>query len=153
MLSSKPGYSALRKGRFALVGQMYCLTTVTYERQPLFLDFRTARIVINELREIQVERKATTVAFVVMPDHLHWLVVLESDSPSVVMRLLKTRAARKINQLRCSGKPVWQTGFHDRAIRSEENIPVIARYIVRNPVRAGLVPSARSYPHWDCIWI
>jgi len=29
----------------------------------------------------------------------------------------------------------------------------VARYIVANPLRAGLVESVRDYPHWDAIWL
>ena len=29
----------------------------------------------------------------------------------------------------------------------------MARYIVANPLRAGLVWDIGSYPHWDCIWM
>ena len=48
---------------------------------------------------------------------------------------------------------LWQRGYYDRAIRSDEDLPSIARYIVGNPIRAGLVTSVGQYPHWDASWI
>ena len=48
---------------------------------------------------------------------------------------------------------VWQKGFHDRAVRQEDDLPAIARYVVANPVRAGLVTKTGTYPHWDAIWV
>jgi hypothetical protein len=29
----------------------------------------------------------------------------------------------------------------------------VARYIVYNPVRAGLVSRIGDYPHWDAVWV
>jgi hypothetical protein len=49
--------------------------------------------------------------------------------------------------------PVWQSGFHDRALRHDEDLLDAARYIVANPLRAGLVKSLRMYSHWDACWL
>ena len=43
--------------------------------------------------------------------------------------------------------------FHDRALRREEDVKAVARYIIANPIRAGLVRRAGDYPHWDCVWL
>jgi REP element-mobilizing transposase RayT len=48
---------------------------------------------------------------------------------------------------------IWQEGYYDHALRSEESLPDVARYIVMNPVRAGLVKSIRDYPLWDAQWL
>jgi len=57
-----------------------------------------------------------------------------------------------LNLQRQANGEVWQEGFHDHALRREEDLQATARYIIGNPVRAGLVPSVRDYPHWDAIW-
>ena len=89
-----------------------------------------------------------------MPDHLHWLVQLESGSLSRLVAGFKAASARAINHLlHTPGQPRWQTGFHDHALREEEDLPALARYIVANPLRAGLVASVRAYPHWDAVWL
>ncbi len=41
---------------------------------------------------------------------------------------------------------VWQRSFFDHALRDEESLEAVARYIVSNPVRAGLVEDWRDYP-------
>ena len=38
-------------------------------------------------------------------------------------------------------------------LRKEEDILEIARYIVANPLRAGLVKKLNDYPLWDAIWV
>ena len=76
----------LRKGRYSQAGQIYLITTVTRDRQPVFGNFQAARILIRALREEQNLGRADTLAFVVMPDHLHWLMTLgENAALSVVV--------------------------------------------------------------------
>ncbi len=41
---------------------------------------------------------------------------------------------------------LWQKSYYDHVIRREEDIAVVARYIIGNPVRARLVKSATEYP-------
>jgi len=48
---------------------------------------------------------------------------------------------------------VWQPGFHDHALRKEEDVRAVARYVVANPLRAGLVQRIGDYPHWNAIWL
>ncbi len=43
--------------------------------------------------------------------------------------------------------------FHDRAMRKEEDLKAAARYIVANPLRAGLVERCGDYPLWDAVWL
>jgi REP element-mobilizing transposase RayT len=66
----------------------------------------------------------------------------------------KGSSARQINSLLGrSGAPVWQRGFHDHALRGDEDVRAIARYIVANPLRAGLVRAIGDYPWWDAEWL
>ncbi len=91
-----------------------------------------------------------TLAYVVMPDHVHWLFLLCRDTLSDIVRQVKSKSAIQINKLRgTEGRRVWQKGFHDHAVRADENLTEIARYIIENPLRAGLVHSIMEYPHWD----
>jgi putative transposase len=146
--------SALRRGRFSQVGGVYLVTTVTHGRQPLFADFWLARITIEQLRSSDAAGKSQTMAYVLMPDHLHWLVTLNQGSLSALVGSFKANAARQVNdQLGTGGQAIWQSGFHDRAMRRDEDLAGVGRYIVHNSVRAGLVPNARQFPHWDAVWV
>ncbi len=129
------------------------MTTVTDRRQAVFTDFRAARLAIGALRECDRANECDTLAFVLMPDHLHWLLTLRRAPLDAVVRRAKSLAARRINAWReTPGARLWQSGFHDHAVRREEDIVAIARYVVANPVRAGLVRSVRDYAHWDAAW-
>ena len=89
-----------------------------------------------------------------MPDHLHLLIQLgDGDDLRGLMNRIKSRMGRLVN--RRLGRPgsLWQPGYHEHLLRREEDLKGIARYIVLNPVRAGLVTSASQYSHWDAFWL
>jgi REP element-mobilizing transposase RayT len=143
-----PHAGNLRKGRFSSPNQVYVITVVTRNRQPLFLDFPTARRLINILQRHEEMKFAQTLAFVIMPDHFHWLMQLEEKHDiSQTVRAVKSIFSRAI------GRPVFQKGFYDHAVRHDEDLRTMARYIVANPLRAGLVENINDYPHWDAVWM
>lgn len=89
-----------------------------------------------------------------MPDHLHWLVQLKSGkSISRIVNDAKAHSARRLNQLLAQRGRIWQKGFHDHAMRTDEDVIATARYIVANPLRAGLVKRMGDYPFWDAVWV
>ncbi|WNK21242.1 transposase [Halomonas piscis] len=143
---STPGYVSLRKGRLSLPGYCYHITMCTRNRQPVFLDYLHARSACRTFGEKAIGRYGATQAFVVMPDHVHWLLQLEGDLSGAV-RVYKSKVSIAV------GQPVWEDGFHDRALRHEDNIRQVARYVVANPLRAGLVDEIGQYPYWDAIWL
>jgi REP element-mobilizing transposase RayT len=71
-----PHSKDLRKGRDSQPNQTYLLTTVTYQRQPVFNDFYLGRLVVRAIRKQHQLGTIDSLAFVVMPDHLHWLCTL-----------------------------------------------------------------------------
>ncbi|MFV3412192.1 REP-associated tyrosine transposase [Pseudomonas nitroreducens] len=140
----------LRSGRFSIPGQIYFVTTVTHQRELLLRDWSAC---CAAARELHNEAHADLLAWVLMPDHVHCLVQLENDSLSDFMRRLKSLTAISINKaLKRTGK-VWQSGYHDRALRRDEDLKAAARYLVANPLRAGLVKSLREYPFWNAVWL
>jgi putative transposase len=205
-------YDALRRGRHSQQNQIYCVTTVTRDRQPLFTDIKTPRLLVHELRRLHDNGDVTSLAWVIMPDHLHWLIQLNGSnnyagrmnsalqkttdpvvgsnsfdqshskpdslrpnkfgptkthqSPvgsnlfdqtnwplSRVVKTLKARSALTINRQLGQNGSLWQRAYYDRAARKDEDIREIARYIIANPLRAGLAQNIGDYPHWDCIWM
>ena len=152
-MSNTPQAHRLRAGRHSEIGRVYLLTAVTHERQPIFKDWRMGRLAVHEFRRTQETGNATALAWVVMPDHIHWLVELHNGDLPKLMQVTKSRCARLINQQRGFSAPVWQKGYFDRALRREDDLKAMARYIVANPLRAGLVARIGDYPLWDAIWI
>jgi REP element-mobilizing transposase RayT len=139
-------------GRHSESGAWYVVTTVLAERRRLFTDPRLAAIVTGELTAVDTQGTASA-AWVLMPDHLHWLFALEQSARlSKVVQRLKSRSAIAINRLRGTQGAVWQHGYYDHRLRDDEDLKVQARYLLDNPVRAGLVERIGVYPHAWCRW-
>ena len=138
----------LRKGRFSEPGRIYVITMVTRERRLVFADFSSARMVVQVMMGHEERGFAKTLCFVVMPDHIHWLMQLGSiKNLSATVQSFKSMISRAI------GRSVFQKGFYDHGVRRDEDVKAIARYIVANPLRAGLVERIEEYPHWDAVWM
>jgi REP element-mobilizing transposase RayT len=75
-------------------------------------------------------------AFVVMPDHVHGIIVIESPAMSLaeIVGSFKSASTRAINRVRGSpGSAVWQRSYYDRIIRNDREWWSIRRYIDDNP--------------------
>ena len=146
---------SLRKGRTSLEGHVYLVTAVTHLRQPVFREINSGRVVVYEMKRSAEFGDTDTFAFIVMPDHFHWLFSLTDDRAlSSVVGAVKSYSAKRLNEMYRRGqRQVWQRGFHDHALRRDEEVARVARYIVANPLRAGLVSRIGDYPLWDAIWL
>ncbi|CAI8923755.1 Transposase IS200 like protein [compost metagenome] len=148
-----PHANRLRAGRYSQSGQIYLLTAVTRNREPLFTNWLTGRLLVRQFQQAQTDDQADSLAWVVMPDHFHWLVELKNGTLPALMLATKSRSARAINTHLGRTGCLWQKGFHDRAIRYEEDLLAVARYVIANPIRAGLVRRVHDYPLWDAKWL
>lgn len=140
-------YDNLRKGRVSQLGIVYHITTTTKNRLPYFESLANGRKVVRELMTLQNEGRSQTLCYAVMPDHLHWLMLLNEGKLSEVVRLLKARTAHAF------GHAIWQSNYYDHAVRQDEDLRKIARYIVANPLRANLVKQIGDYSLWDAVWL
>jgi REP element-mobilizing transposase RayT len=154
-MAEKPHSCDLRKGRHSERGRIYHVRTSTEFKRPLFRDFSLGRIVVQSLRFLHERGDVESLTFVVMPDHLHWLFRLSGENPlDSVMHSLKRHTAGIINRrLGAVGETVWQDGYFDHALRADEDARAAARYIVANPIRAGLCRHIGEYPLWDAVWL
>jgi REP element-mobilizing transposase RayT len=147
-LPDKPHSQKLRTGRVSLPQQIYLVTMVTQARVKIFADYDAAALAARNLYSPVITSRAETLAFVVMPDHLHWLLQLgETAALSDTVRRYKAAVSLQL-QAR-----IWQAGFHDHALRSEESLRDVARYVIANPLRAGLCQKIGDYPFWNAVWL
>lgn len=150
-LPRKPSHKALRKGRHSQAGQIYLVTFTTHDRVPLFTDYELAFLVARTVHQPQQWPHAQLLAWVLMPDHWHGLIALRGhESLGKAVSGLKGNITRVLHAT--IARPIWARAFHDRALRRDDDLKAIARYIIMNPVRAGLVTSPRFYPYWNAIW-
>jgi REP element-mobilizing transposase RayT len=78
-------------------------------------------------------------AWIVMPNHVHALFSLLGDeSLPKIVGAWKGASAREVNLIEKRTGPLWQKDYFDRLIRDEKHFWNCARYIRRNPKKAGL---------------
>jgi putative transposase len=86
--------------------------------------------------------------YVILPDHLHFFVGLPDnlklgDWIGTLKRVL-TRSLERSG----SSDPIWQRGFFDHVLRSNESYAEKWSYVRENPVRAGLVENVDDWPFY-----
>ena len=141
----------LLRGRHSLPGAWYVVTVVASQRRPIFRDPCIARCVIEAIH--RTSEQADTAAWTVMPDHLHWMFALRNGELGSAVQAMKSRSTLAINRLVGAQGPVWQRDYYDHLLRRDEDLRAQARYIIANPLRAGLAPRLAHYPFWWCRWI
>ena len=139
-------------GRRSLQGAYYMLTTVVAGRESIFVDDATVECVVEALRCSDREHRSRTLAWVVMPDHVHWLMQLGNGNISRCVQAFKSRSSRALNLHRGSEGSLWQRGFYDHCIRSDESLLTQATYLIENPIRSGLATKAGEYPYCWTRW-
>ena len=148
------GHRELRRGRVSVPGQVHHVTAATRDRQAWFSDFHVACEAVRAFRGPAALGDATLLAWVLMPDHAHWLLQLGQRMPlEMVVARMKGVSATQVNRVLFRAGPLWVPAFHDRALRREEDLRAVARHIVANPLRAGLVDQLGNYPFWDSEWL
>ena len=129
----------------------YFITVCTQNRKNLF--WRTSKIAVDRpenlpltdlgmtvqqiIHNIPIHYPSITVDHaVVMPNHIHLLLQIHSDSggrpmaaPTISTVINQTKGAVS----KKAGFSVWQKGFYDHVIRSEQDYIDIWNYIEGNP--------------------
>ena len=148
------GHIALRKGRHSIDGQVYLVTFATSKRARLFEDWAIAADAARILSAAPNWQGSRLMAWVLMPDHWHGLVLL-GDGEVLSSRIgwIKAESSRALRRRHSTLGSVWARSYHDRALRMEDDVVDAARYVVLNPVRAGLVQRIGDYPFWDAVWV
>ncbi|WP_080393010.1 REP-associated tyrosine transposase [Stenotrophomonas beteli] len=138
-------------GRHSIIGQFYVLTTTTHQRRRL-LESKAAACAIDQFHYIKQRGLVQSHAWVVMPDHVHWMFELRAAHLPDIARRMKSSSALALNRLAGRRCTVWQPGCFDHAVRAEESLARQALYILGNPVRAGLAGQIGEYPYAWPAW-
>ena len=131
---------------FDYVGRYrYFLTICAYRRRRAFRAAEVVEPLLLFVRQSAEALQFALIAYCFMPDHLHLLVEGRAEDADLrtFVNLLKQRSG--FWWARRCGTRLWQDGFHDRVLRSEESTADVCRYIWGNPVRAGLVDRVEDY--------
>jgi REP element-mobilizing transposase RayT len=121
---------------------------------PLWLkDPQIARLVAEAIVAGEQERRFYELsAWVLMPNHVH-LLILPKVATAAITRWLKGSTARRANQLLGrTGLSFWQDESYDHWVRNTKEFDRIIGYIEENPVSAGLVGAMELWPWSSAAW-
>jgi putative transposase len=106
-------------------------------KEGAFTDFRKASIVKNALF-FHDGNKFSLVAFSIMPNHVHLLVMNVRQNLSFILKSIKGFSAYEINKLDAVHGPFWQDENYDHMIQSRNEMAETIKYFLNNPVKSGL---------------
>ena len=102
-------------------------------------------VFVRSLKEI-AQTHTFRAIYCFMPDHLHLISMGYEDRSDVLGGVDKFKQATGHWLASRFSNCEWQDSFYDRIIRRPEELAQKVRYILDNPVRAGLVKDWRDYP-------
>jgi REP element-mobilizing transposase RayT len=132
-----------RQRRSNLPGAPFHLISRTQGREPLFRGIEGA--VARVIGEAAAVTRTSLLAWAVMPNHLHLLVVQGAQPLSVPMQLMLRRIAHLVKQRDALTGHVFQGRYREHACLDPSYLRNAIAYIHLNPVRAGLCGSTAGY--------
>jgi putative transposase len=126
--------------------QRYFLTTCTALRRPLFLAPALASDVAGQLLQDAEFFEFAVLAYCLMPDHIHALLEAQSERSDFQVFVKRFKQTTGFAYRQKTKERLWQVGYHERILRNDEASPSVVRYILENPVRAGLAKAIGEYP-------
>jgi len=126
---------------------LYFLTIVTRDRRCLFSNSSDRALVVRTMQKLSERFALDYDAWVLLPDHLHWLLCPgEADYSKVVFAFKRWVGAEYKKQGRLStGSSLWQHRFWEHSIRDDDDYRRCVEYIHYNPVKHGLVHSPADW--------
>jgi putative transposase len=143
---------------FDLPSQRHFVTFSTYQRRRFLDSPHTRDIVMEVLQQSLITHHAACTGFVVMPNHVHAILFGQPDfqisrfiqvwKKTSSYRLKRLYAAEVVRYYQlCSDKcPIWQAGFYDFNLESDEKISEKLDYMHNNPVQAELAATPIAWP-------
>jgi putative transposase len=146
--------------RYKFEGAYYFFTVVTYDRRKLFCSERARHCLHEAIIETQLRYQYESIAFCLMPEHLHCIWKLPADDAdysirwSMIKGLFTRRyrlrakspesvpASRRRKEEAC----IWQRRFWEHRIRDERDLYRHINYIHNNPIKHGLVKRLEDWP-------
>jgi putative transposase len=127
--------SALHAHRWSQPDTTYFVTCCTQDRRPGLNNPVVAAVLRTLVMNLDSSHDSSTVAFTVMPDHVHWLFTLGSRLS--LGRMIARWKVQSRDALAGAGL-VWQRDFYEHSLRAAESLEEYGLYVFLNPYRAGL---------------
>lgn len=121
-------------------------TVCVKDRKKLFVEERIFRVFEKILLEVLKSYNCSAFVYIFMPDHAH-LTLTGDKSDSDIKKCLDMFKQKTGYWFSKNNSCIsWQKDYYDHILRSKENLDIHIKYILNNPVRAGIVDYWKQYP-------
>jgi putative transposase len=135
-----------RQARIDVADTVYHITCRGDRREPIYRDDADRRSWLRMLGEVCKRHHWRVYAFCQMSNHFHLVVEPSEATLSVGMRDLNSMYTQRFNARHDACGHVFQGRFHSEIVRLQSHMLELMRYVVLNPVRAGMVATPGSWP-------
>jgi REP element-mobilizing transposase RayT len=136
--------------RIEFPGALYHVTSRGNARAPIFLGDADRTSFLETLGEVVERHGWLCYAYCLMPNHYHLLLETPAANLSQGMRQLNGLYTQRFNRRHDGVGHVFQGRFKGILVERETHFCGLARYIVLNPVRAGILADAEQY-RWSSL--
>jgi putative transposase len=127
--------------------QRYLLTICTAFRHRAFESAEAVDEPRLQLTQTAAQFELANIAYCFMPDHLHIVLAGKSEHADLCAFAKRFKQITSFHYNRRFKRLLWQPGYHDRILRETEPTAVVVRYVLENPIRAGLARCVGEYPY------
>lgn len=125
---------------------IYHVTSRGISQQNIFLDDDDRVRYLHLLRRLQNEYGLIVHAYCLMSNHVHLLVAEGKEPIGESMRRIGVAYAAWFNGKHGRVGYVFQGRFHSEVVEDDSYFLTVLRYILQNPVKAGLCQEIHGYP-------
>jgi putative transposase len=126
----------------------FFVTSSAWDKQNLLQSDRMAGLFLRVLYDYRAQKKFRLHEFVVMPDHFHLLITVESEiTIERAVQFIKGGFAFRAGKELGIGSPVWQKGFSEIRVTDSQTFLRVRNYIRNNPLARHLVSDPAEYPY------
>ena len=125
--------------------QRYSLTFCTDWKRKWFENADAVALVLSQFLRV-ADKEGFSILTYFMPDHVHLLVEGLRDDSDARKFIIKSKQCSAHAYAQALAKRLWQPFGYEHVLRDDEDVKVVARYILENPVRAGSAKTVLAYP-------
>lgn len=134
-----------RPQRVLYAGAHYHVTTRGNRREVVFVDDADRRLFLALLAKTCVAHDWKCLGYCLMTNHYHLVIRTDRPTLSCGMHFLNGAYARAFNAIHQSTGHVFESRFFTKVIEHERYLTTVIRYVVANPIRAGLCSQTQDF--------
>jgi putative transposase len=132
--------------RLEFPGALYHVTSRGNARADIFVDDKDRKTFLGVLGDVVERCRWICHAYCLMDNHYHLVIETPEGNLSLGMRQLNGVYTQRFNRRHGRGGHLLQGRFKAIVVERESYLLELCRYVVLNPVRAGMVKDIRRYP-------